>query len=88
MKTAKKLLSVVLVCVLLVSTLNLLFTTASAADYTFMRGIEINKQIMGAYNYDNSIVSLVEDPTLPGTGIRVIQQRFQPTIQRDFRRRV
>lgn len=37
MKTAKKLISVVLVCVLPVSTLSLLFTTASAADYVFMR---------------------------------------------------
>ena len=72
MKTAKKLLSIILVCVLLVSTLSLLFTTASAADYAFMRGIEKNKQIMGAYNYDNSIVSLVEDPTLPGTDIRAM----------------
>ena len=69
MKTAKKLLSVVLMLTMLVSTLAFLATTASAADYTFMRNIEINKQILAAYNYDNAFISLVEDPTLPGTGI-------------------
>lgn len=73
MKTAKKLLSVVLMLTMLVSTLAFLATTASAADYTFMRNIEINKQILGAYNYDNAFISLVEDPTLPGTGIRAMR---------------
>ncbi|MBQ3550830.1 MAG: hypothetical protein IJA41_07615 [Clostridia bacterium] len=73
MKTAKKLLSVVLMLTMLVSTLAFLATTASAADYTFMRNIEINKQILGAYNYDNQFISLVEDPTLPGTGIRAMR---------------
>ena len=73
MKTAKKLLSVVLMLTLLVSAFSLVFTTASAADYTFMRNIEINKQILGAYNYDNQFISLVEDPTLPGTGIHAMR---------------
>ncbi len=73
MKTAKKLLSVVLMLTVLVSAFSLVFTTASAADYKFMRNIEINKQILGAYNYDDQFISLVEDPTLPGTGIRAMR---------------
>ena len=73
MKTAKKLLSVVLMLTLLVSAFSLVFTTASAKDYKFMRDIEINKQILGAYNYDDQYISLVEDPTLPGTGIRAMR---------------
>lgn len=73
MKTTKKFLSVVLAMALLVSTLAFMATTASAADYAFMRHNEDNKQILGAYNYDDSYITPVEDPTLPGTGIRAMR---------------